>query len=216
MTICGKCQTTTGVVTSSDGELTDEISLVVKVRNLNDTSPVFTTTQITTPENQTIIGQVLATDPDGDDLVFDVEGPDFSITSEGVLSFSSIVPDYESRSNYTALVTASDGVFSTQETVLINISDVDEAPTVTFEGIIFVPENQEYIATFSASDPENTLLTLDQVVIFLMALGPQFCNLESNFFDFPNCEDAPVEGNVVNVVCKVSCTLNHGMCLTMN
>ena len=193
-----------GVVTSSDGELTDEISLVVKVRNLNDTSPVFTTTQITTPENQTIIGQVLATDPDGDDLVFDVEGPDFSITSEGVLSFSSIVPDYESRSNYTALVTASDGVFSTQETVLINISDVDEAPTVTFEGIIFVPENQEYIATFSASDPENTLLTFRSGCNLPNggSLGPQFCNLESNFFDFPNCEDAPVEGNVVNVVCS--------------
>ena len=79
MTHClGKCQTLLEWCCNfSDGELTDEISLVVKVRNLNDTSPVFTTTQITTPENQTIIGQVLATDPDGDDLVFDVEAQIF-------------------------------------------------------------------------------------------------------------------------------------------
>ena len=61
-------------------------------------------TAFSADENQTGIGTVTATDPEGDTLTFSVSGSDLSITSGGVLTFAT-APDYETKSSYTATVT---------------------------------------------------------------------------------------------------------------
>jgi hypothetical protein len=74
-------------------------------------------------ENQTAIGTVTATDADGDGVTFTVSGTELAVSSAGVLTFVS-APDYETKSSYTATVTASDGSNSTTQDITINIIDI--------------------------------------------------------------------------------------------
>lgn len=76
-------------------------------------------------ENQKGIGTVIATDPDGDLLTFSISGADLSISSTGLLTFTT-APDYEVQSLYSATVAVSDGINSTQQDITISIIDIDE------------------------------------------------------------------------------------------
>ena len=100
---------TTATVTASDGTNSTTQDITVNVTNVNDVSPSFTSSAtFSAAENQTAIGTVTATDADGDDVTFTVSGSELAITSAGVLTFVS-APDYETKTTYTATVTASDG-----------------------------------------------------------------------------------------------------------
>ena len=105
-------------------------------------------------ENQTAIGTLTATDAEGDDVSFTVSGTELAITSAGVLTFIS-VPDYETKTTYTATVTASDGVNSTTQDITINVTNVnDVAPEFTSDAT-FNAENQTAIGTVTATDAEG-------------------------------------------------------------
>ena len=118
------------VVTVSDGinEATQDIA--VNVTNVNDVAPVFTSSAtFSAAENQTAIGTVTATDAEGDDVTFTISGDELAISSAGVLIFIS-APDFETKNKYTAIVTASDGVNSSPQSITVNVLDVDEIPPV--------------------------------------------------------------------------------------
>ena len=86
-------------------------SITVNVTDVDDVAPVFSSSAtFSAAENQTAIGTVAATDADASDssTSFTVSGSDLSITSAGVLTFAS-APDYETKTSYTATVTATDG-----------------------------------------------------------------------------------------------------------
>jgi hypothetical protein len=95
-------------------------------------APVFTSSAtFSAAENQTAIGTVSATDADSDAVTFSVSGSELAITSGGVLTFAS-APDYETKSSYTATVTASDGINSTTQDITVSVTDVDDtAPVIT-------------------------------------------------------------------------------------
>ncbi|MDA0976313.1 MAG: Ig-like domain-containing protein, partial [Proteobacteria bacterium] len=114
----------TATVTASDGTNTTTQNITVNVTNVNDVAPVFTSSAtFSAAENQTAIGTVTATDDEGDDITFTVSGSELSITSAGVLTFVN-APDYETKSSYTATVTASDGVNSTNQDITVNVNDI--------------------------------------------------------------------------------------------
>ena len=95
--------------------------ITVSINNLNDNSPVFTSgSTLSADENQTAIGTVTGTDADGDSITFTVSGSELAITSAGVLTFAS-APDYETKTTYTATVTASDGTNSGTQEVTVNV-----------------------------------------------------------------------------------------------
>ena len=74
-----------------------------------------------------------ATDVDTSDssITFTVSGSELSITSAGVLTFAS-APDYETKTSYTATVTATDGMNSTTQSITVNVTDIDDvAPRFT-------------------------------------------------------------------------------------
>jgi serralysin len=58
-------------------------------------------------ENQTAIGTVTASDPEGDSFSFSISGTELKITAAGILTFAS-PPDYETKATYTATVTVED------------------------------------------------------------------------------------------------------------
>ena len=108
-------------------------------------------------ENQTAIGIVAATDVDTSDssISFTVSGSELSLTSAGVLTFAS-APDYETKTSYTATVTATDGTNSTTQSITVNVTDVDDvAPAFSSSATFSAAENQTTIGTVAATDVDT-------------------------------------------------------------
>ena len=159
----------TATVTVSDGASNSSTQdITVSINNLNDNSPVFTSgSTLSADENQTSIGTVTGTDADGDSISFTVSGSELAITSAGVLTFAS-APDYETKTTYTATVTASDGTNSGTQEVTVNVSDLDdEAPVITSSASFSADENQTAIGTVTATDVD----TLDTSSSFTFAVS---------------------------------------------
>ena len=151
--------TYTETVTASDGTNTSTQDITVNVTNVNDNAPVFTSSAtFSAAENQTAINTVTATDADGDDVTFKVSGSELAITSTGVLTFAS-APDYETKSSYTATVTATDGTNSTTQDITVNVTDVNDVPVFTSGSIFSAAENQTAIGTVTATDDEGEGVT---------------------------------------------------------
>jgi len=102
---------------ASDGVNASTQSITVTVTNVNDKAPVITSSRWFNynPEFDSI-GSVTATDPEGDTITFSIDSNDLAIDSEsGALSFVSS----PSESSYSAAVTATDGVNSSTQIILV-------------------------------------------------------------------------------------------------
>ena len=145
----------TATVTASDGTNSTTQSITVSITNLNDNSPQMTlsTSTFSAEENQTAIGTITASDADGDAVTFSVSGSELEIATSntifnnfGVLTFAS-APDYETKSSYTAVVTASDGTYTQNVGITVNVTDVNEAPSFASSATFSAAENQTAIGT---------------------------------------------------------------------
>ena len=157
----------TATVTVTDGINASTQDITVSVNNVNDNSPVFTSsTTFSAAENQTAIGTVTATDADGTLPTYTVSGSELSISSSGVLTFIS-APDYETKTTYTATLTAADGANSTTQDVQINITNVvDSAPVITSGASFNVDENKTgFIADVVATDASTFSITGSDIEI---------------------------------------------------
>ena len=79
-------------------------------------------------ENQTQIGDVDATDSDGDELSYMLSGADadlLQISQTGTLTFND-APDYETKNSYAVTVSVSDGTDTVTQAITITITDVAE------------------------------------------------------------------------------------------
>ena len=149
----------TATVTASDGTNSTTQNITVNVTDVNENAPVFTSSAtFSAAEIQTAIGTVTATDADGDSVTFTVSGSELAITSAGVLTFAS-APDYETKSSYTATVTASDGTYTTTQSITVNVTDVNEAPVFTSSATFSAAENQTAIGTVTATDANGDSVT---------------------------------------------------------
>ncbi len=80
-------------------------------------------------ENQSRLLTLDASDADGDNLSYTLEGVDadaFEVSEDGVISFVN-TPDYETKTSYQLTVVVSDGVDTTRQDVAVQIRDVAEA-----------------------------------------------------------------------------------------
>ena len=94
-----------------------------------------------------------ATDIDTNDglIRFRVSGSELLITADA-LRFD-VAPDYETKSSFSATVTATDGINSTTQIVTVTVTDVDDtAPVFTSEANYSVEENQTAIGTVTTTD----------------------------------------------------------------
>lgn len=113
--------------TLEQGSLSSTTYANISVQPLPD-APIISisSTEITIPENQINVIDIVASDADGDPLSFVLSGADsayFSISSSGELSFIN-PPDYESKSTFEVTVSVSDGTLSDSKNLVINISNV--------------------------------------------------------------------------------------------
>ena len=113
--------------TLEQGSLSSTASVNISVQPLPD-APIISisSTEITIPENQINVVDIVASDADGDSLSYSLSGTDsayFSISSSGELSFIN-PPDYETKSSFEVTVSVSDGALSDSKDLVINISNV--------------------------------------------------------------------------------------------
>jgi len=138
--------TYTATVTATDGVNISQQNVTVNVTNLNDNTPVITSSATySAVENQTAIGTVTATDADGDDIVFTISGSELTITQSGTLTFAT-APDFETKTTYTATVTASDGTNSIDLLITVNITNDESDDPI---GGIVLPQSVQLVETQS-------------------------------------------------------------------
>ena len=113
-------------VIANDAERTDVAELEGHLKGISSSNlqpPLFTTwAEYRVREGQLAIGKVSATDADTVDslISFSINSSEISITQDGQLSFVS-VPDVETKSIYSAVVTATDGENSSLQEIQISI-----------------------------------------------------------------------------------------------
>jgi len=129
---------------------------LLQLVTLGPVGPIFASeASFNAPENQTNIGVIYAIDGNGDPVTYTISGSELSITPGGVLSFAS-APDYEIKTTYSAVVTATDGEFSATQSIIVRVSNVnDVAPVFDSNATFSVDENQKSIGTVVASDIED-------------------------------------------------------------
>lgn len=154
-------------VRSTDvGNLFVEQDLVVGVCNINE-APVVATPTFAIPENSpaaTAVGTVVASDPEGGALSFAITagntGGAFAISGAGAITVvNSGALDFETTPSFALTVSVSDGVNTTLATTTVNLTNVNEPPTIS--GATFsIPENSPaatVVGTVIASDPDSSL-----------------------------------------------------------
>ena len=210
-------------VEASDGTDTGSLDVTVTVTNLVDDFRVRTSTRgsdtkggsggsglgiemtsMSYPENSTAtVATYAAVEPSGNTITWSAAGDDgslFSMTG-GALSFNSS-PDYESpadsdgNNSYVVKVQASDGTETASLDITINVTNVNEAPSVTGKTAFnYAEQSTGSVAAYTASDPEGDELTWslsgDDSDAFSIAAGVL------NFANKPNYEEPSDSGALI-------------------
>ena len=166
-------------VTANDGFTATVQSIVITVTDVNENSvPQIADQQFNINENSpngTIVGVLVASDPDGDVLTFSstIDNNDpFSLSSDGELTVSDVsLLDFESVAMWGFSVEVDDGNGATATAALtINVVDVNEStnqsPTIS-DQTFSIDENSPngtVIGTIVASDPDGDILTFSSTI----------------------------------------------------
>ncbi|GHC72866.1 carbohydrate-binding protein [Limoniibacter endophyticus] len=190
-------------IAASDGSLTSEpiiLNLTVTpgpVDPENNAPQITTEPGFTVNENMLSVGQVIATDLDGDSLTYTLTGTDaakFTIDANGNISLIAEA-DFEQPDDadgdgiYSATVTVSDGVSTSAQDIQIEVADVNEAPnSISFTGNDSFVENVTHntvLGTVDAADPDGDQLTFSvSDSRFFINEGGQLIVAEGATFDF--------------------------------
>ena len=147
----------------------DSIPVTISVTDVNE-APSFANSTATrsiaenTAANTNIGSSVSATDPDDDTLTYTLGGADaaaFSIVSTSGQLQTKAALDHETKASYSVTVTATDGGnLSDTTTVIISVTDVNEAPnfattTATRSVAENTAANTNIGSAVSATDPDT-------------------------------------------------------------
>jgi Ca2+-binding RTX toxin-like protein len=126
------------IVSASDGANTSDQAVSVRVTDVNDNSPVFTSgATASVAENQTSAYNASTTDADsvGPPIVYSISGTDAALfninAATGVVTFIT-APDFETPGDaggdnvYDLTVSAFDGTNTTDQAVAVTVTDVNE------------------------------------------------------------------------------------------
>lgn len=106
-------------VVASDGYSATRKTVIVDIAPRNRPPVLERISDITVEEGDTILLNIVATDPDGDDV---------TITIDGFMTTDTYTTTYDDAGEYTTTITATDGTFTDTQIVNINILDKNRAP----------------------------------------------------------------------------------------
>ena len=146
-------------VTATDGINSAEQEISVLVTDVDDVAPVITSpASFSAPENQLSIGVATATDVDSESITFEISGENLQVESDGTMTFINN-PDFETKSSYEGVLTATDGTNSSDQQITINVTDENDPPVITSSADFSAPENQLSIGTVTAEDVDSESLS---------------------------------------------------------
>ena len=204
----------------------------ITITNINDNSPVITSnSNFSADENQATVGRVLTEDADYDDISFSLSGTDASalyIDSSGNLFFNSL-PNYEEINTYNFIVTATDGLYSANQNIVVNINNVNDAPLwkayTSYKEVDENISNANPVLSFEVSDEDDDLISFSLSgddsslfaisgrfpgnVVFLDDNGPDFenpqdLNKDNTYNFFVTATDGTVSINSTEISIKVN------------
>ncbi|MXP27200.1 hypothetical protein GRI39_14365, partial [Altererythrobacter indicus] len=156
-------------ITVDDGNgksVTQDVTITVT--DTNEAPEITSGGSVSLDENTTAVLSVVASDSDGDSLSYAIaggaDGALFTINAAGELSFKA-APDFENPADsdgdnvYDVIVSVSDGVTTTQQSVTVTVNDVNDAPVLTGPSGLSLAENTKTVGTITASDDEGDDLT---------------------------------------------------------
>jgi len=179
-------------VVASDGELSVSQELTITVLNVNRPPALEPLHDVIIEESEVAVIEPVASDPDGDELVFYYNGV------EGQNSMQSTPDD---SGVYVVLVTVSDGELSLSQNVTVIVANVNRPPVLEPINDITVKENEQIILTPSASDPDNENFDEgdDNELIFSIESDVPFEVIESSWVWIPTFEDAGEYSAIITV-----------------
>ncbi len=150
-------------VNFSDDLNTTSQEVEIIIMNVNDNTPqIISNANFAADENQSSVGRIQVEDADNDDISFSLSGADASalnIDSSGNLFFNSL-PNFEEVNAYNFIVTATDGLYSANQNIVININDVNDAPLwkayTSYKEVDENISNSSSLLTFEISDEDST------------------------------------------------------------
>jgi len=113
-------------VTVSDDIFETEKIWAVSVNNVNRAPVLEEVDDIELQETATVVIELYATDPDGDDLTYEIDDDRFS-QDENVFSWDTT---YDDGGEHVVTVTVSDGVVETKQDVTVTVENVNRPPVI--------------------------------------------------------------------------------------
>ena len=152
-------------VSVTDGIEVVEKAVTVEVTDV-DEPPVFSSSgPYSAQENQQeIIGTFSASDPENKALTYSLGGNDaasLTLSSAGVISFA-VAPNYEIKNTYSAAINAYDGLNTTVQAIVVEVSDINDAPVATAGSydLNLMPQSQtSKTVTLAGTDEDGDALT---------------------------------------------------------
>ena len=151
-------------------------TLLIEVVGTNEHRPVFSPNVYFFNMSEgarlgSLVGVVMATDGDNDQLQFALVGgnglPHFTVNSLGEIRTSSLPTNATQSTSLDLIVEASDGLLSSTAVVLLNISDINEPPQFPSSGVLAlwstssaVGDTIVEVVCFDTDTPPNAVLSL--------------------------------------------------------
>ncbi|QDT11350.1 beta strand repeat-containing protein [Stieleria marina] len=159
------------VTDGSEFSATDTVT--INLNDLNESPTLGGGGEVTidenTPDATVVFDALIADDPDGDELTWAIAPGDdsgaFAIDSNGVITVAdSSQLDFETVESFTLEISVTDGgELSATDTVTINLSDLNESPTLAGGDTVSIDENTPdttvVFDTLIADDPDGDTLT---------------------------------------------------------
>jgi type III secretion system FlhB-like substrate exporter len=161
-------------VVASDGSNTTSKAVLVNVQAVNDYAPVFTSggtgTVVENAATSTVIYTAVATDADGNNVTYSLAGTDAPLlninSATGAVTLKTSA-DYETKTNYSFGVVASDGTNNTTKAVLVGVTNMNEPPVSSNDSVATHDTVTRVLGIddFGVySDPENSPLGSIKIV----------------------------------------------------
>ena len=166
----------------SDGELAATATVTVDVTDVNE-APGVSDASGSVAENGSAgdpVATVAATDPDtGDSLGYAITAGNssglFAIDASGIVTTTAAL-DYESAGQYLLTVEVTDnGSLNDTATVTVNVTNVNEAPSLSDSTGSDVDDGQPYTDILAGTDPDA-----GDILSYSKVSGPAWLNIASN------------------------------------
>jgi Ca2+-binding RTX toxin-like protein len=156
-------------VAATDGSFTQLQALAITVSNVNEGLAITSASLFAVAENATAVTNIVAIDQDGGPVGFAIVGGAdaalFAIdAATGALRFVA-GPDFENPNDagadhiYDVIVSATDGSFADTKSLLVTVTNVNEAVTITSAASAAVAENGTAVLSVTATDLDGDAIS---------------------------------------------------------